>query len=262
MGLDAEFFPKQHKPSSEDFISIEGAVFKKLIRKTFFAVSEKDDLPILKGVRLSLYEGELNFIGCDKARLARACVPAEGKTAQVVISGGHLQKIVNSIHDDDETLIYIGGLHTVIQSGFYTIYSQTLCGSYPGTVENLVHSPRSFASMKVSKQRLAESVKRSLITALSSRTMFRISKNKILISSGDHTSKTIDELPVSDFKGGSMRFACNGKLLLEALQAIDADDICVRFAGPDDPLYLYPDDGSELHLIMVQRTEESEWVDR
>jgi DNA polymerase-3 subunit beta len=262
MGRETELFPKHTKPSSSEFITIDGSVFKKMIRKTFFAVSDKDEVPILKGVRVSLANGQLDFTGCDKSRLARASITAEGDDSQIVIAGGHLHKIVHAIKDDDETLIHIGGLHTVIKSGIYTIYSQTLLGRYPDQVENLIRSNKSFASMKIPKQRFMESIKRSLITALSSMTMFRISKDKILISSGDRTSKTIDTLTAFDFQGGSMRFACNGDYVLEALQAIDDEEISVRFAGPTDPLYLSGRDGSEIHLVMAKKTEESEWVDR
>ncbi|MCZ8520151.1 MULTISPECIES: DNA polymerase III subunit beta [Paenibacillus] len=254
-GFDPEEYPELPVHNLNSSFMMPAKEFKELIRRTAFAAYKKEDYSILTGIKAEFGLEGITFWACDRHRMARVTMPIRTSIQlDTVISGEHMKKISSIVNDSEDVTITSDDRMTVIICGRYTMYSWALDGTYPNVTRLL--TPAQHTAFTASKSDLIEALERVRITAEKKQnggfiTEMRTDGDEFIIESRNEINeKTEDSIQIGDFKGKGIRFGCDGKYALEALQAIDSDTVNVRLPGPKEFIYFSgADENTALYLV-------------
>jgi len=262
-GQDPEEYPQLPQLHTEDSFELPIDLLKNLIRQTVFAVSTSETRPILTGVHVRIENGELEFIATDSHRLASRKIPLEhpeGKnTPPVVIPGKSLTEL-NKILDDSEDTIEVSVTENQVLFRTKHLYflSRLLEGNYPETSRLIPEQSKTI--VKIDTKELLQSVDRASLLAKENRNnVVRLvtKENNHLEITGNspEVGNVVEEVTADDVNGEDLKISFSAKYMMDALKAVDYDQVKVEFTGAMRPFLIRPvDDEQILQLILPVRT--------
>lgn len=254
-GIEPDDFPSI-PPVEGNAVTLFGDSFKKLIKKTIFAVAEdKTSLPIITGVNIEFLDGLVRATATDRSRLARAELISESThQLSTVISGDSLSTLMK-IAPDSEIEFRIGDYGFVALMKGMTFYSRVLEGHFPD-VERLIRTNYKFNAIFNTKEMLLalenveivakeEKVKKAKITIT----------NGLLVESNTTGGNAAVSVALEDIQGEGYSMSFNIKFFIDALKSLNSERTIINLNGKLDPIVLlgYGDDSSR-HIILPYRT--------
>ncbi|WP_342513882.1 DNA polymerase III subunit beta [Sporosarcina sp. FSL K6-1522] len=262
IGSDPDEYPVLPDVKDEYRFSLPADLMKSIIRETVFAVSQQETRPILTGVRWEGVDNQLSCVATDSHRLARRLtVPEEMPEIpfSVVIPGKSLQELNKILPDNTESVdIVIADQQVLFKTRNVLFYSRLLEGNYPDT-SRLIPSEYK-TSVTVNGKLLLQAIDRASLLAREERNnIVRFSANEekvIEISSNSPEVGKVEELiEAINVTGEELKISFSAKYMMDALKAIDGQDVTIQFTGPMRPFILKSvDDDSILQLILPVRT--------
>ena len=262
IGSDPDEYPVLPDVKDEYRFSLPADLMKSIIRETVFAVSQQETRPILTGVRWEGVDNQLSCVATDSHRLARRLtVPEEMPEIpfSVVIPGKSLQELNKILPDNTESVdIVIADQQVLFKTRNVLFYSRLLEGNYPDT-SRLIPSEYK-TSVTVNGKLLLQAIDRASLLAREERNnIVRFSANEekvIEISSNSPEVGKVEELiEAISVTGEELKISFSAKYMMDALKAIDGQDVTIQFTGPMRPFILKSvDDDSILQLILPVRT--------
>jgi DNA polymerase-3 subunit beta len=262
MGMDAEEYPNYTIEADDKKIVVNGEVLKNLIGQTHFAASIKEETPILKGTVISVGDGEIQFLTCDRHRMARVreAIETDVERSMVVSTSCliSLSKIING--KDEITITARNGDEGVNQVNFLTdnmmFVARVLAGTYPDTSKLI---PDSFSKVfTIHRAQLISSLELAKITTDGGKTnvaRFQFNGNELIISSKNEKGKMKESLDVENSTGEEFTFSANAEYILSALKAIESEFVKFKALDPMKPIIITPEaDEDILHLCLPYRT--------
>nr|WEA36151.1 DNA polymerase III subunit beta [Staphylococcus aureus] len=227
-GLDPDQYPLLPQVSRDDAIQLSVKVLKNVIAQTNFAVSTSETRPVLTGVNWLIQEKELICTATDSHRLAVRKLQLEDVSNQVLFKVGNVNFI-----------------------------SRLLEGHYPDTTR--LFPENNEIKLSIDNGEFYHAIDRASLLAREG------GNNVIKLSTGDDvvelssTSPEIgtvkEEVDANDVEGGNLKISFNSKYMMDALKAIDNDEVEVEFFGTMKPFILKPKgDDSVTQLILPIRT--------
>lgn len=260
-GLDPEQYPLLPQVSEEDSMTLPIKVLKNIIRQTNFAVSTSETRPVLTGVNWLIKDGELVCTATDSHRLALRRLKLENATVDninAIIPGKALSELNKIISDDDETIdIFFASNQVLFKVGHVNFISRLLEGNYPDTSRLF---PESYeTSLAINNGDFFHAIDRaSLLAREGGNNVIKLSadQNHVELSSTSPEIGTVKEgVGTSAFEGQELKISFNSKYMMDALKAIDNDEVTVEFFGTMRPFILKPkDDENVVQLILPIRT--------
>ena len=262
--MNPDEFPELPKINIDESIEIEQTVLKNMIRKTIFAVSNEENRPIFTGCLFEVLDNVLNVVAVDGYRLAikKNVLNEKSNNFNSVIPGKTLNE-VNKIISDSFDPIKIGisknqGLFemenckivTRLLDGEFLKYSNAI----PSTWETRI---------KVNKQNIQNCFERiSLISSSSIEkekkypVKINIEVGKVTISCANQTGDAKEEIIV-DTEGKELEIGFNPRFFLDALKAIDDEDVYIEFGTNRSPCIIKPvEDGDYIYMILPIKMKE------
>ena len=262
--MNPDEFPELPKISVENSIEIEQTILKDMIRKTIFAVSTEENRPIFTGCLFEIANNKLNVVAVDGFRLAWKSKFLQNKVNNfsAVIPGRTLNEI-NKILIDSFDMIKIGvaknqvlfemencKIVTRLLDGEFLNYSSVI----PSTWETRI---------RVDKNSIQDCFERvSLISSSSIEkekkypVKVTIDIGKVTISCTNQTGDAKEEIYVST-EGQNLEAGFNPKYFLDALRAIDDQEIFVNFGTSISPCIIKPvEEGDYTYMILPIRMKE------
>ena len=254
--LPAEEFPAIGFEIGENSFTMKQGALKKIISETTFCCAQDDSRPVLKGCLMEFRE-KLEMVALDGYRLALASAQIISKSGEkgIICPARTLSEIAKMMEKDDEeiTLYTQGGMLLVSAEGT-TVVSRLYQGDFIRK-ENVI--PNQFTTVvTLSKAELIASVERAAV-------LIRGDKNNLVTMAID--SDCVRVSSVSDFgnvdesvkatvEGVEMTISMNAKYLLDALRALDEENVTISFNGPVSPFILQNETAKEsLYLILPVR---------
>lgn len=254
--LPAEEFPAIGFEIGENSFTMKQGALKKIISETTFCCAQDDSRPVLKGCLMEFRE-KLEMVALDGYRLALASAQIVSKSGEkgIICPARTLSEIAKMMEKDDEeiTLYTQGGMLLVSAEGT-TVVSRLYQGDFIRK-ENVI--PNQFTTVvTLSKAELIASVERAAV-------LIRGDKNNLVTMAID--SDCVRVSSVSDFgnvdesvkatvEGVEMTISMNAKYLLDALRALDEENVTISFNGPVSPFILQNETAKEsLYLILPVR---------
>lgn len=260
-GQDAEEYPLLPKIQTDDTFEMPVNVLKNMIKQTVFAVSTMETRPILTGVNMRLANNRLHFVATDSHRLASREVDIQDATVQfenVVVPGKSLHELNKILSDTDELIqISVTNNQILFRTKNINFLSRLLDGNYPET-DRLIPT-HSKTKIKMKTKELLHTIDRaSLLAKDEKNNVVRLSTegNMIEISSNSpEIGKVVENISAISMEGEELKISFSSKYVMDALRAIEYDEITIDFTGAMRPFIIRPvEDDSILQLILPVRT--------
>lgn len=262
IGLDAEEYPHLPQIEEENVFKIPTDLLKAMIRQTSFAVSTSETRPILTGVNWKVENNELYCIATDSHRLALRKAKIEMDTPanhNVVIPGKSLNELSKILADNNEAIeIVITENQILFKAKHLLFYSRLLEGNYPDT-SRLIPSESKTDIVLPTKEFLHAIDRASLLAREGKNNVVKLitlPDQLVEISSNTpEVGKVVEELKGISMDGEELKISFSAKYMIDALRAIEGNEIKITFTGAMRPFVLYPiNDDSTLQLILPVRT--------
>ncbi|SUM45412.1 DNA polymerase III subunit beta [Staphylococcus intermedius NCTC 11048] len=259
-GLDPDQYPLLPQVSSDDALQLPVKVLKNIIAQTNFAVSTSETRPVLTGVNWLIQQNELICTATDSHRLAvrKLKLEEEIEDKNVIIPGKALAELNKIMTDSEEHIdIFFASNQVLFRVGHVNFISRLLEGHYPDTSRLF---PENYEiKLGLNNSDFYHAIDRASLLAREG------GNNVIKLSTGDtqielsSTSPEIgtvkEEVTANDVEGGNLKISFNSKYMMDALKAIDNEEVEVEFFGTMKPFILKPkDDDTVTQLILPIRT--------
>ncbi len=261
-GQDAEEYPKLPKLQANEQFEIPTDLLKSMIKQTVFAISVMETRPILTGVHLQLQGGQLTVTATDSHRLASRTAQLENVTINIpsiVIPGKSLDEL-NKILDDTEETVQISITNNLILFKTKNLYflSRLLDGKYPETSRLIPDDNKTRLHIKtrdllqtIDRASLLAKEERNNVVKLSTQGTDRIE----ITSNSPEVGQVAEEMGLESFSGEELNISFSAKYMIDALRAVECDEISIDFTGAMRPFIIRPTNGDPiLQLIVPVRT--------
>jgi len=257
-GIDAVEFPPLPARETAPAFEVDAAALQQAINQTSVAASGDEQTPVLTGVLLHVEGSRLTLVATDRHRLAvktlEAQVTTEGAVnGTVIVPARHLAELARAINPSRPTVgVAFSDARNQV---FFTlrdmeISSRLIEGNYPNYAQ--VIPAHSTTTVVLPTALLLKSAKTAAVLArdASNPVRLRAGKGELeLIAQaaevGDHDAP----LPAR-VDGEEVQVAFNARYLLDALQAIDGDDVELALNGPLQPAVVRAQ-GKEDYLCVI-----------
>ena len=262
--MNPEEFPELPKINVENSLEIEQNNLKDMIRKTIFAVSTEENRPIFTGCLFEIKSNRLNVVAVDGFRLAwkTKMLQQTVNDFAAVIPGRSLNEINKIILDSFDTIkIGVAKNQALFEMENCKIVTRLLDGEFlnyssviPSTWETRI---------RVDKNAIQDCFERvSLISSSSIEkekkypVKVTIDIGKVTISCTNQTGDAKEEMYVTT-EGQNLEAGFNPKYFMDALRAIDDQEIFVNFGTSISPCIIKPvEEGDYTYMILPIRMKE------
>ena len=238
-GLSADDFPRFGGNMSENknYFECKETDLKTLISKVVFCAATDDSRPILKGCLLEANDGVLSATALDGFRMAYSYCETKETSGnfKIVCPARTLTEISRMLDGDGDLKIYTEKNMLSVAVKDTVITSKLYLGEFVKR-ENVY--PLGFATkVTVNRAELCESVERASVLIRGDKNnliMFDIKPGKIGLTANSEMGK-IDEIVLAELDGAELKIAMNAKYLLDALKALDEENVVLSFNAPVMP---------------------------
>ena len=256
--MNPDEFPELPRINIDNSIEIEQTVLKNMIRKTIFAVSQEENRPIFTGCLFEVINGKLNVVAVDGYRLAikSSIINEKGNDFSSVIPGKTLNEVNKIISDSFEPIkIGISKNQALFEMENCKIVTRLLDGEflkYSNTI------PASWETrIRVNKSNIQECFERIILISASSiekekkyPVKIDIEIGKVTISCANQTGDAKEEIYV-ETEGKELEIGFNPRFFLDALKAIDDEEVYIEFGTNRSPCIIKPvEDGDYIYMIL------------
>lgn len=261
-GQDAEEYPQLPKLQIDNSFEIATDLLKALIHQTTFAISTMETRPILTGVNIKLANSTFSFTATDSHRLASKEIPLENvqlELSNVVIPGKSLNELYKILDDSSET-VEISATNNLILFRTKHLYflSRLLDGNYPETSRLIPDEGQT--TLHANTKDLISTIDRASLLAKEERNnvvKLNTKDNQIveITSNSPEVGQVAEEVVIQDIEGDELTISFSAKYMLDALRAIESDEVVIDFTGAMRPFVIRPKNKEPIiQLITPVRT--------
>lgn len=261
-GKEAEQYPRLQEVSTSNPLTLETKVLKETINETAFAASIQESRPILTGVHFVLTENtSLKTVATDSHRMSqrKLTLVKAGDNFDVVIPSRSLREFTSVFTDDIETVeVFFSNNQILFRSEYISFYTRLLEGTYPDTDRLIPNEFNSVVVFDTVSLRQAMERARLLSNATQNGTV-KLEITNGLVSAhvySPEVGRVNEELDTLEVSGEDLVISFNPTYLIEALKAVDSEQVKISFISPVRPFTLVPNTDSNdfVQLITPVRT--------
>ena len=257
--LFADEFPRLTNRSldGKEYFEIKESDLKTLIAKVSFCCATDESRPILKGALLEAKDGKLEGTALDGFRMGYTYCETQATSAnmKIVCPARTLTEIARMLDGDENIKIYADKNSLSVAVKDTVITSRLYAGEFVKK-ENIY--PIDFTTrVTVNKSEIVDSVERASVLIRGDKNnliIFDIKNGKIVINANSEMGK-VEEIVAAELDGKELKIAMNGKFLLDALKALDEENILLSFNTTVSPFTLENVENKNCkYLILPVRT--------
>lgn len=260
--LEPSDFPRLPEIKAEESVSIKQGILKDMIRQTLFAASMDENRPIFTGCLLEVKENKINMVAVDGFRLSYRNNPFEGEASNfsAVIPGKTLNEILKILQSNDEDIrINISKNQVLFEMERCKIVSRLLEGEFLN-YRNAIPVEMD-TRIKVNKNNILSAFERIYLINREEKkypVRMKIENNKLTIICNSTLGNAKEDLIV-DTEGRDIEIGFNPKYFIDALKAIEDEEIFIDFTTNMAPCVIKPlKEEKFLYMILPVRIREEE----
>jgi len=265
-GLSKEDYPLLPEFKEEKALTVPRVILQKMLKKTSFAVSTDETRYVLNGVFFVVQTGTKEtfalMVATDGRRLAyiKSSLESVAQPIQVIIPTKTVIKLSDLLAQDKEENILLNV--TENQVGFKikdtVLISRVIEGTFPNYEQVIPKSCN--IRIKLNTKDLLQVTKRIslLVIEKGGSVKYSLNNNLLKVSSIAPGIGEAEEKMTIEYTGNPFEIAFNPAYILDALKAIDSEEVFCEFTGPLNPGLLRPvNKGKEeyLYVLMPMRIE-------
>ena len=257
MGMAANDFPEMPSVNTEKSFEIEGKILNQLKKGTSFAAAQTEgSKPILTGINVSLSDGFVQFVAIDGYRLAIKKEKVNiDKNMEFTVTCKAINEAVKLIEEEKELItINISDRLISFNINGYFFISRLLEGDFVNYKKTLPNTYKQ--KVCVNTRDLINTIERvSLLISESFTTPVRCYFNELNVVFTCATAMgRATETFNTKLEGENFEIGLNNHYLLDALKAIEDENINILFNGPNAGVLITPVDNDNFqYMIMPMR---------
>lgn len=252
-GIAADDFPTMPTITGGKTWELDGSAFKKALQQVVFTASSDESRPVLTGVLLHTIDKKLYLAATDSYRLAEKELGAAKEEISLLIPASAMQDLLRILSDYAGKLQIIHSEQQVVfRAGEVELVARLIEGKYP-PYRNLI--PGEFKVVAQLKRADLQNVTKvsSLFARESAGSVtINVDEEKQVLSIHSIASQLGENTAEAQAKiKGSGQITLNSRYLIEALQALDGDEVNFNFNGKLEPTLIKSTSGADYrHVIM------------
>lgn len=257
-GMDAAQFPKLPEVNSDSAISMPQPLLKDMIQRTSFAIATEDTRQVLTGCLLDVSGGEARMVALDGYRLAMrtARVSDVDMKISAIVPGKSLSELGKLLGDDEDARVELCADKNMMHAKLPAtdIYMRLIDGEF---IDYRRILPTGWKSrIAVDCDQLRSCVDRASLMAREGKNnliKLELSGDEMIITSNSEIGDVHEELEV-EHEGDDLLIAFNVKYVIDAVRAIDDEQVSMRFNSGVSPCVIAPLEGDGyLYLVLPVR---------
>ncbi|MBD3669606.1 MAG: DNA polymerase III subunit beta [Gammaproteobacteria bacterium] len=251
-------FPNVDEINNPYSFQISQKYMKGLIDKTSFAMAQQDVRYYLNGMLLELADNTLRAVATDGHRLSMSEVGTEHnpeEMIQVIVPRMAVMELSRMLEDSDEMLeVQIGSNHIKFSLNDVTFTSKLIDGKFPDY--DRVFPKNSDKQVVTNRMLLRQALTRTSILSNEKYRGIRLQLSSGVLHTMAHNpeqEEAEEELEVN-YQGGELEIGFNATYLLDALSAVDTEEVKVWLSDPNSSCLIHGlDDEQSKYVIMPMR---------
>lgn len=252
-GVSAEEFPVMPAIEGGKSWTVPAAELKKSLQQVVMAASSDEARPVLTGVLLHTFEGNLYMAATDSYRLAEKQLGTQSEDTELLVPVSAMQDLLRIVSDfEGEVSVTNDEQQVLFQVGDVELVARLIEGRYPD-YRKLI--PQNFAVnatlkradllnvTKVSSLFARESA--GSITINVDETEQNLSIRSVASQLGENTATAAAKVT------GTGAITLNSRYLLDALHALGGEEVVFAFNGKLEPIVIRDPAATDyIHIIM------------
>jgi DNA polymerase-3 subunit beta len=255
-GQSAEEFPNIGEVKDvKAQLSFDKKMFSDMVRKTFFCASIDESKGIIVGVLLELKDGSFSMAALDGFRMAVAREKMQyEKEEKIVISARNLNeinKILTDSESDEDIAVIISDKKAVILLEKTKIIVRLLEGDFIKYRDIL---PKEYKTdVIIDRKVLIDAIERASLMAKEGKNKlirFNIKENLLNITSNSEEGRVKEDI-IMEKTGDDLEIGFNSTYVMDALKAVEDEQIKMRFNTATTPCVVQPLGGEEYEYLIL-----------
>ena len=256
IGIDGTPFPQMDETEPYTAkLEISNKVVTNGMASTLFAIGEDEIRPIMNGIHFDVTPGNLVMVTSDGHKLVRHSFRnvATDQTSAFVLP----KKPANFIKgvapkEEGVTTIEFNEKNAKIVSGDYCVTCSLIEGRYPN-YNSVIPQDNPFVAT-VDHQAFISAVRRVLVFASESNGLvcLHFENNVLVLTANDiEFSTNAEEKIMCDYNGTPISIGFSGPFLLDVLNNLKGESVCVKLADPSRAGVITPDVQEEDEEVLM-----------
>ncbi|HMB93741.1 MAG TPA: DNA polymerase III subunit beta [Rhodothermales bacterium] len=253
IGHDGADYPALPEMDSEQRIETEGALLRRAISKTSFAVSKDALRPAMMGIYFQITQDEGRAVATDGHRLVKLKLDAMTSAEPInFIVPEKAMTLAGRVAEDGPCTIIVDSGHVAFEFPEARVLARLIDESYPNY--EAVIPVENDRELTINRLSMLAAVKRVGLYSSSMTNQIRLAlePNKLEISAEDiERSSEAKETVLCEYDNEPMVIGFNAVYLTEVLSNLDADDIVFEFSSPNRAGVVMPQEQAEGEDILM-----------
>lgn len=243
IGANPEDFPEIEEIQRDNKYVINQGIFKNLIKRTAFSICQDTTKPNLMGAYIEIAGGALNMVTCDAYRVSFASgeLPEGNAANGVIVPHKTVTELQRLLSDDDNMSVFISDKHILFDIGSCIVFSRLIEGEF---INYSSIFPDDFkTTVTVDRSLFGDALERAaLVSYYENRknpVRIKIAENMLTITTSSETGNLFEEIDV-DLFGDELEIAFNPRFMIDAVKAVEENEVKVEFNASLSPCVLKP----------------------
>jgi DNA polymerase-3 subunit beta len=242
----ADEFPIMPTVAGEK-IAFDGDAFRELIAKTNYAVTDKNQMYLIKGAMFNVGFGDaMGIIATDGTRISIASVPCAGINPVSVLIPGKTLDTLLALHPEGIVSFSRTDNHLFFSMGSRALFSRVIDGKFP----NFSHVPKTLPNkaqanaheLAMALRRVAAMIEKvPAVTLMFSQGLLRMLVRNIEV--GD----AVEQIPIT-YDGPDVKLCMNYTYMLDFIKHADHELVSIEFKDDSAPMIMT--DGDFMNIIL------------
>lgn len=253
--LPAEEFPTFDEQQYQNQFSIGQSDLSKAIEKTGFCMAQQDVRYYLNGMMLRVIKGQMETVASDGHRLAlhKTSLPvADVSVGQIIIPRKGALEIAKLLDDKDASAtVKVASNHVSVMTDDTRLFAKLIDGRFPD-FESVIPKQNKL-HFTADKSPLQSALSRVSILSNEKYRGIRldIAPGRLCISANNPEQDEAEEELVIDYQGDEVSMGFNASYLLDALNAVDTDQVNVSFTDTNSSCLLENQNNDSSRFVIM-----------
>ena len=250
-GEDFSYLPYIEKNES---ISISQFTLKDVVRQTIFSIADNDTNKLMTGELFEINENRLRVVSLDGHRISIRNIELKENYSplKVVVPGKTLQEISKILTGEAEDMvdIYFADNHILFEFDQKKVVSRLIEGEY-FHIDQMLSSDYD-TKVKVNKREFLSCIDRATLLIREGDKkpiILNIQDGSLQLKINSFAGSMNEELEI-DKEGKDLLIGFNPRFFIDALRAIDEEEVTLYMVNPKAPCFIKDDAGTYVYLIL------------
>jgi len=254
-GLPVEDFPSLPEYEDKEFFLLDGPTISEMVRRVIFAIPTQEIRYSLTGALVALEDGVMHMVGTDGHRLAWIRKPMEGLpegSQELILPKKILAELKRAADEAEEPIsTSFQDKYVVFMTGRQLMIGRLIEGAFPNYRQ--VIPEETSKQVVIDREAFIHAIRRvSLLSDEKSHSVrLRFCNNQLYLNSQDSEIGDAKETLQVEYSGEDFIVGFNASYMLDALSAIDTEQVYLELNDPLGPCLFKPSEGEDYVCVIM-----------